>query len=269
MQDEYFIVVEGRQEGPFPFDALKYKNLSPDTLVWKQGLPDWVKASEIPELLPLLTITVDAEEVEPEEERGWFAMMGGTRIGPNSISELIGMGLKPTTPVWHNGMADWALANTQPTIMRRLNATPPQNPFAANPQYGNPRQNYNPRQSYGNNPDFGANPQYGSHENNGYNPNFQRNPYGQPANRTNWLPWAIAATVAGFLFSCIGCIFGIIGLIYANKANNFYSAGYDEDGDRANNTARIMTIIGIITAGIGLIFSGYLLSTGNLFTGIL
>ena len=83
--------------------------------------------------------------------------------------------------------------------------------------------------------------------------------------RTNWLPWAIVATVAGFFTSCIGAIFGIIGIVQANKANSFYAQGFDAEGDAANSNAKTMTIIGLIFAGIGILA---LFWFGNIFNGL-
>jgi len=55
----YFVAVEGQQAGPFDAVALKQLNgegkLSPDTLVWKQGMASWQKASEVGEVASLLS----------------------------------------------------------------------------------------------------------------------------------------------------------------------------------------------------------------------
>ncbi len=76
----------------------------------------------------------------------------------------------------------------------------------------------------------------------------------QQSNRpTNWLPWAIVGTIVGFFTSCISAIFGIIGIVQANKANNFYAMGNYEAGDAANSTAKIMTIISLVLIGISII----------------
>lgn len=42
---------DGRQNvGPMPLEELRARSISADTLVWYEGLPDWKKASELPEL---------------------------------------------------------------------------------------------------------------------------------------------------------------------------------------------------------------------------
>jgi hypothetical protein len=45
----YFYVKNGEKKGPVTKTALKGK-IAKDTLIWKEGLKDWVKASELPEL---------------------------------------------------------------------------------------------------------------------------------------------------------------------------------------------------------------------------
>jgi hypothetical protein len=63
--------------------------------------------------------------------------------------------------------------------------------------------------------------------------------------------------------SCIGMVFGIVAIVQANKANRYYAEGVQIAGDSANSTAKTMTIIGLVIAVIGLLYSIYLVSTGD------
>lgn len=242
MNTEYYVAINGEPKGPFSLEEVLNMDLKPESLVWKTGLENWIKAADMPELSPIFQ---PEETVEPEE-RIWYAMIDGNRrVGPMAASELIQEGLKHNTPVWTPGMPDWQQASTREELRKVLEEenmkntshpygqNVPPNPFAQNPQYNN---NY----------------YYGSHrKHQGYNPERNQNRYPYEM-RTNWLPWAIGATVAGFLCSCIGAIFGIIGIVQANKANTLYSQGYDDAADQANGNAKIMTIIGYVFAGIGI-----------------
>ena len=241
MITEYSIAVNRQAEGPFSLEEILKKEISPETLVWKTGMENWVKAEELPEL----SVLFQPIEVVTPEERIWYAMINGNRqVGPLSITELINEGLNLETPVWKAGMPDWQQAKTQPEFREHFSkgfektgygpGVPP-NPFAGNPQY-NHNFYYNNQRQYS-------------------DPYTRKNQPYQNGFKTNWLPWAIGATVAGFLCSCIGAIFGIIAIVQANKANTLYSQGYDEAGDRANGNAKIMTIIGYIFAGIGILFT--------------
>ncbi len=115
-----------------------------------------------------------------------------------------------------------------------------------------------PRQPYGQYP-YGKQ-QYGQQPD-PYNV-YGREP--QPVKHTNWLPWAVVGTVFGALFSCIGMIFGIIGITNAQKANKFYAEGFRDNGDRSNSSARTMTIIALVLGGVGLIISVTLHTSGLL-----
>ena len=52
---EFFIIDHnGQQAGPFSFDQLVQKDISPETLVWKQGMADWTPAWKVEELRAVL-----------------------------------------------------------------------------------------------------------------------------------------------------------------------------------------------------------------------
>lgn len=52
---EYYIVLNGVKEGPFALADLKSKGVTETTLVWKNGLTDWVKANTLPEVMEAIT----------------------------------------------------------------------------------------------------------------------------------------------------------------------------------------------------------------------
>ena len=52
---EFFIIDHnGQQAGPFSFDQLVQKGISPETLVWKQGMTDWTPAWKVEDLRAVL-----------------------------------------------------------------------------------------------------------------------------------------------------------------------------------------------------------------------
>jgi len=58
----YHVVLNGQAAGPFDMDTLSQMvsagTLTKDTLVWKQGMADWVKAETVQELQPLFSSSV-------------------------------------------------------------------------------------------------------------------------------------------------------------------------------------------------------------------
>ena len=55
---EYYVAVNGQQTGPFSTERLaemrQQGTFTPDSLVWKQGMENWVKAESVPELASVL-----------------------------------------------------------------------------------------------------------------------------------------------------------------------------------------------------------------------
>lgn len=178
MNEEYYYIIEnGKRRGPFTGAALRLMGVKPDTLIWRPGVSDWVKVSDLEEAADLLK--------QDESAFGSYAEQppyGGQ------------------APHMNGAYHQWA---------------PGQETYAG---------------------------------------------HRRPKPHTDWAPWAIAGIVLG-LCSCIGLIFGLIGLMNANKANAYYIAGDDINGDIANSSAKSMTLVSLIIGGIGLV--------GGVISGIL
>jgi hypothetical protein len=61
----YFILENNKHEGPYTIEELKAKGITRDTLVWKEGLPAWVAASEVEELDYILPAPVPVKPPVP------------------------------------------------------------------------------------------------------------------------------------------------------------------------------------------------------------
>lgn len=196
----------------------------------------------------------------------YFIVIDGQQKGPYPREVLLMQGMKPDTYVWREGMEGWAPANTLPELSslfaeQNSQANPGQ-PSEQPVQPVMPQQNYG-QQQYGQQY-YGqqqySQQQYGQYQpNNGYN-----NAYNNNVVHTNWLPWAIVATVLGFMCSCIGVVFGIIGIVKANKANSLYAMGDVQEADMNNSSAKTMTIISFCLAAVGFFLSIILFTTGVL-----
>lgn len=175
----------------------------------------------------------------------YHAYVGGIQIGPLPKENLIAAGVRPDTLVWYPGLPSWTAASNVADLADIFPA-----PGAGSPFNPAPGQSVN---QYGQ-PQYGQ-PQYGQ-------PQYGQPQHGLPADWTNWLPWAIISAVLGFSFSCIGLIFGIIAINNANKANRLIRCGQEQEARSVNNSAKSMTIVSLVLAGIGLVASVGLLSTG-------
>ena len=54
----YHVVIEGKAVGPYNVDQLLALGINGETLVWYEGLPNWVAASSVPEINTRLQSTV-------------------------------------------------------------------------------------------------------------------------------------------------------------------------------------------------------------------
>ena len=201
----------------------------------------------------------------------YFIISEGQQAGPFPKEHLKARGVEKDTYVWREGLEGWVPASELPelqdifeeTIIQAVPQQPygqPQQPYGQPQQpYGQPQQPYGqPQQPYGQpQPPYGQPQQPYGHPQQPYGqpqpPYGQPQPYGNPVPHTNWMPWAIVGTIVGALFSCIGMIFGIIGIVKANNANKAYAVGDETGGDMNNSSAKTMTIIALVLAGIGLI----------------
>ena len=52
----YYIVKNETSVGPFSLDQLRNQGILPNTKVWCEGMPDWVEARMLPELIPLFPV---------------------------------------------------------------------------------------------------------------------------------------------------------------------------------------------------------------------
>lgn len=54
MEDKWFILYNGQQVGPMTKEQLLHYGLNPNSQVWREGMPAWVAAYTLPELMSML-----------------------------------------------------------------------------------------------------------------------------------------------------------------------------------------------------------------------
>ena len=69
---EFFIIDRnGQQAGPFSFDQLVQKGISPETLVWKQGMADWAPAWKVEDLKAVLeAVEANQSNLNAQKQEG-------------------------------------------------------------------------------------------------------------------------------------------------------------------------------------------------------
>ena len=75
---EFFIIDRnGQQAGPFSFDQLVQKGISPETLVWKQGMADWTPAWKVEDLRAVLeAVEANQSNRNAQKQEGVFLQQG-------------------------------------------------------------------------------------------------------------------------------------------------------------------------------------------------
>jgi TM2 domain-containing membrane protein YozV len=47
---DFYVAIEGQQQGPYPAHELVARGMTPDSLVWREGMADWQRADTVAEL---------------------------------------------------------------------------------------------------------------------------------------------------------------------------------------------------------------------------
>ena len=67
---KYYMHTGGQQLGPFEESELLSHGLTASTMVWREGMPDWVAASQVPELSHLLPPSQQPPSYQPQPGYG-------------------------------------------------------------------------------------------------------------------------------------------------------------------------------------------------------
>ena len=78
---EFFIIDNnGQQAGPFSLDQLVQKGITPETLVWKQGMKDWTPAWKVDDLKAVL----EAVEADKQNQASSYSANTGYSVHSNA-----------------------------------------------------------------------------------------------------------------------------------------------------------------------------------------
>ena len=94
----YYIIEDNQQAGPFTLDQLRSRGIGYDTSVWTEGMPNWLPASQIPELQQVL-----GSSQQSSYNSGYNSSYGGGYGGGGNFVPM---------PENHKSKAVWALVLT-------------------------------------------------------------------------------------------------------------------------------------------------------------
>ena len=170
----------------------------------------------------------------------YYAILKGVQIGPIDSENLLALpGFSDRTMVWCEGLTDWVPASDVPELSAMLgkraeqcSQVPPPLAEATEGTYG-PQIKYRGDTVYSNQNIFAPDP--------------SQRPY-------NWTGWSIFNIVIGLLFGFFACILGVVGLIYALKANECFQKCDYVGARSAARTAKIVNIIALAILGLCILF---------------
>lgn len=260
---KYYYNNAGSPAGPYEKEELAAYNIAPDTLVWHEGLADWMPANEIAELADFFAPAPEpVQEPEPETLQTLPPAEPeppayGTPVPPAPLGGTV-------PPPSTSGMATPSCP--PPTV-----GTPAPQPYTAAPAPGSPTGAVPPPSPYArpaapytpSTPQTPPMPPVG----NGYYPANPPAEYAAPVDFKSGKGVAVAAIVIasmamvfGLFSYCIAWIFAVPSLVLAilaiSKSSNAVrvaAAGNREAAENMARSVRTMGTISIILGALGII----------------
>jgi hypothetical protein len=89
-EKNWFIAINDHHEGPYSLSQLKRDaRLFPDTLVWREGFPDWTPARKVPELREIFN--QDSDEPEESDDQKKISAEGNGEIAVGLLPDYTPM----------------------------------------------------------------------------------------------------------------------------------------------------------------------------------
>ena len=114
---KYYFFDGTTQHGPFTLEELKAYNITPQTSVWFDAIPQWKPAGDIPELQSLFNISAPASAVQGDWNNidFYFMDVSGIQQGPFKLNQLSGK-INAQTQIWYAPLANWTTAGQVPVL---------------------------------------------------------------------------------------------------------------------------------------------------------
>ncbi len=142
---KYYFFDGTTQHGPFTLEELRAYNITPQTSVWFDAIPQWKPAGEIPELQVLFSTAAVTIPGNPPAaaQQDWnnkdFYFMDGTGVqqGPFKLHQLAGRNITAQTAVWYDPLPKWTTAGEVPALKSVIGSAAVVASAPAQPQHTN------------------------------------------------------------------------------------------------------------------------------------
>ena len=145
---KYYFFDGTAQQGPFTFEELRVKNITPQTSIWFDPMPQWKPAGEIEELRSIFNTTAAPHPAATDEiwnyRQFYYVDSAGVRQGPVNLKQLEGKNITARTQVWYDPLPNWTTAGEIPALGNIINnpVTAPQTVAASQVEDWNNKQFY-------------------------------------------------------------------------------------------------------------------------------
>ncbi|NJK62538.1 MAG: SPFH domain-containing protein [Synechococcaceae cyanobacterium SM2_3_1] len=112
---QWYVSQSGQSQGPLTLDQVRQQSMTADTMVWRAGMANWMRAGEVPELASRL-------HSQPE---WWYVGADQQRQGPFTLAQLVQQGIQSSTYLWRQGMENWVPAQQVPEVASQIASGPP------------------------------------------------------------------------------------------------------------------------------------------------
>lgn len=133
-QPQWYLAQNGQQVGPFTVAQLPQQGLTGETMVWRAGLAEWVRASQVPELSNLMPPpppppppSAPSTPSVPSAGAGvssgvaeWYIFRSGDAVGPFTLAQLRTEGISSRTNIRREGETEWTRARDIPQLQSIL-----------------------------------------------------------------------------------------------------------------------------------------------------
>ena len=253
MDSYFYLDANNQQKGPVAADKLLSVGVDANTLVWKQGMASWMKASQVAELGALFMPQSPAQPVQPVQTQS------AQPVQPQPVQPQPAQPQQPQQPAYQQPQQSAYQQPQQPAYQQPQQPAyqQPQQPAYQQPQQPAYQQPYQQtgyqQQPYQQQPDYqqsyqqGGFPPQGDYQQPGYQQPYQQaGQYDAAGQPSNYLVWAILATI----FCCWP--FGIPAIVNAAKVNRLYMEGNIDAAYAASNNAKKWTIVSAIVGAVAI-----------------
>ncbi|MDR2447232.1 MAG: DUF4339 domain-containing protein [Treponema sp.] len=131
---KFFILIDGQPSGPLSLDSIeqliKKRQVARSSLVWREGLQQWVAAEVIPELANIFPVIPPPPPPQmPHSSVRYYIAVSGYPDGPFTMDELrqkLQSGqIGQRTLVWKEDMPQWAAMNAIPEFISLFTTATP------------------------------------------------------------------------------------------------------------------------------------------------